>query len=113
MSIAADSFPNRVVIQRRVPGVDAAGQPIDAWMEVATAWANIKGQTGMGSITSPRENVSASIERYSIRIRYREGLDSGMRVLFGGAVFDIKQVRMDFLARQWTDLVCELGGNDG
>jgi len=100
-------------LQRRGTGRDANGQPVAAWEDVAEVWANIKGQTGMGTITRMQENVPASVEKYSIRIRYREGVTSAMRVLYGDQVFDIRQVRMDFERRVWTDLICELGGNDG
>lgn len=102
----------RIRIERRV-GEDEAGQPLDNWEPVADVWANIRGQTGMGTITRPQDNVPASIERYSVRIRFREGLDMGMRVVCGAQIMDIRQIRMDLEGREWTDLVCEMGGNNG
>lgn len=109
----AGTLNRRVTIQRPGEGFDEAGQPVTDWQDVATVWANIAGQTGMGTITRAQDGVGASIERYSIRIRYREGLDAGMRVVSGAQVFDVRQVRMDFDRREYTDLVCEAGGNDG
>lgn len=103
----------RVTIQQRTAGYDEAGQPIEAWTDVVRVWANIAGQTGMGTITRNQDSIPGSVERYSIRIRYREGITSGMRALHNGQAFDIRQVRMDFAERVYTDLVCELGGNDG
>lgn len=111
VTLAAGALNRRVTIQRRADGYDEAGQPVTTWEDVATVWANIAGQTGMGAITRAQDGVGASIERYSIRIRYREGLDAGMRVVHGSQVFDVRQVRMDFDRREFTDLVCELGGN--
>lgn len=113
MSLAAGTLNRRISIQRRVSGTDDAGQPLPGWESVVDVWAHVRGQTGMGTITGLQDNVAASIERYSIRIRYREGLDAGMRVVYGAQIFDIRQIRMDFERREWTDLVCELGGNDG
>lgn len=105
----------RVTIQTRTAGVDAAGQPALTWSNLVTVWADIRGATGMGAIraSEPRDGVAVELNSYSIRIRYRTGLDAGMRVLAGGEVFDVKQVRMDMAGREWTDLVCEVGGNDG
>ena len=113
MSIAAGSLNRRITIQQRETGHDDAGQPTSSWADVVTLWANIAGQTGMGSITRAQDDIPASIERYSFRIRYREGITAGMRVLHNGQAFDIRQVRMDFAGHEYTDLVAELGGADG
>ncbi|HET7592919.1 MAG TPA: phage head closure protein [Rhodanobacteraceae bacterium] len=108
------SLNRQITIQAKQSGVDAAGQPIDTWTNVATVWANIKGETGMASIrkTLPRDGVAMSLDAYSFRIRFLAGIVAGMRVLYDGATFDILQVRMDYAGRVWTDLVCEAGRYD-
>lgn len=111
MGLAAGKLNRRITIERRVSGEDAAGQPIEGWEPVATVWADIRTPTGLGAVRDMQGDIAASITRYSIRIRYREGLDAGMRVLAQGEVFDIKQVRMDYAGRVWTDLVCEVGAD--
>ncbi|TAA12475.1 head-tail adaptor protein [Pseudoxanthomonas winnipegensis] len=113
MGLAAGELNRRITIQARGTGTDDAGQPLDTWTDLHVLWANIRGQTGMGSITGLQDNVPASIERYSFRIRFREGITDAMRVLYKGVAFDIRQVRMDFDRREWTDLVCEQGGTNG
>lgn len=102
----------RITIQRRQTGEDEAGQPLLGWEDVASVWANVLGQTGLGTIKTSG-TVAAAIKAYSFRIRFREGLDEGMRVVLAGSPFDVKQVRMDYAGREWTDLVCEVGGSDG
>lgn len=105
----------RIKIQQRGPAQDAGGQPIDGWVEVAKPWAWIKGQTGMavGTQMAGEGTVAASLNVYSFRIRYRPSITDTMRVLYGGQAYDIKQVRHDLAGQEWTDLVCEHGGNDG
>lgn len=105
---------SRITIQSRDSGEDAAGQPLQTWSNVATVWAHVLGQTGMGTIRHSGE-VAASINAYSFRIRYRTDVVAGMRVVFGGVNYDIKPggVRHDHAGKAWTDLVCEVGGNDG
>lgn len=112
MGISAGMLNRRIRIERR-EGKDAAGQPLDNWVPVVDVWANIRGQTGMGTITQPQDNVPASIERYSVRIRYREDIDMGMRIVCGPMIMDIRQIRLDLERREWTDLVCEVGGTNG
>lgn len=110
--LSAGTFNRRVTIQQRVDGQDDAGQPMLTWVDVATVAANVAGATGMGTIKNSGD-VTAAIKRYSIRIRYRTGLNEGMRVLHDAIPFDVKEVRMDYAGHQWTDLVCEQGGNSG
>lgn len=112
MTLVAGKLNRRVTIQQRTAGQDASGQPMLTWTDVATVWANIAGDTGLGSIRASGD-LPAPVKRYSFRIRFREGLDEGMRVVYGGQNFDVKTVRMDYAGREWTDLVCELGANDG
>lgn len=104
----AGKLNRRVRIEQRVTGTDPAGQPIDAWQLVTEVWANILGKTGFGAMRDMQDDIATSIAAYSIRIRFREGLDSRCRVVYGAQVFDVKQVRMDFDHRVWTDLLCEL-----
>lgn len=112
MTLAAGKLNRRITIQQRVDGQDEAGQPVQTWQDVASVWANVSGANGLTTIKNAND-VTAAIKRYSIRIRFREGLDEGMRVLLGSTPFDVKEVRMDYAGREWTDLVCEQGGNDG
>lgn len=110
----AGDFNRSITIQAKQAAQDAAGQPVNTWVDVATVWANVKGETGMASIrkTLPRDGVAMSLDAYSFRIRFMDGLAAGMRVLYQGTAFDILQVRMDYAGRVWTDLVCETGRYD-
>jgi SPP1 family predicted phage head-tail adaptor len=113
MTLAAGSLNRRIAIQKSTSGKDSAGQAIKVWTNVFTVWANVKSQTGMGTIVGDQSGVSTSVTRYSFRIRYRQGVDASMRVLMGGVAYDITSVQMDEDRREWTDLVCNRGANDG
>lgn len=99
-------FPNRVTIQRRGTGADEIGQPVDAWVDVATVWANVRHAGGLEAI---KAGANVSTVRASIRIRWRAGIDNGMRVTHGATVYDIKAVLPDEIGREYVDLVCETG----
>ncbi|MYZ44213.1 phage head closure protein [Schauerella aestuarii] len=102
--LRAGSLNRAVVIQKEIGEQDAAGQPVDAWVDVATAWANIAAKSGL-EVAASDSQVSAA--RYSIRIRYRPGITAAMRVIHAGAVYGIQAVLHDEAGRQHTDLVCE------
>lgn len=108
----------RILIQRRPDGVDAAGQPLDEWVDVGEIWAGIANETGLGAIRSSLVgNVSQSIARYSFEVSFEAakalGIDPGMRVLHHDEVFEVKGITRDFNDRRRAFLICEQGGNDG
>lgn len=106
----AGTLNRQVVIQSRDSGTDDAGQPVQTWTTFATVWADIRTQGGLATL---RSGVATDVTGYSIRIRYRTDITAGMRVVCDSVVYDVKHVLLDVAGRDWTDLVCERGGNDG
>lgn len=95
---------NRITIQRKGAATDAWGQPLpESWEDVAMVWANIRHQSGSESIKSDKPTSEV---RASIRIRWRGGIDAGMRVLHGSMVYSIEAVLPDAVGRVHVDLVC-------
>lgn len=101
----AGRLRNKIEIQRRTNEQDAAGQPMTSWVKVVAVHADILQRSGMEAIKADAET---SIVKASIRIRYREGIDAGMRVLLGSTIYDIKAVLPDVAKRRHVDLVCEV-----
>ncbi|SIQ99942.1 phage head closure protein [Pseudacidovorax sp. RU35E] len=101
----------QVQLQRRVSATDEAGQPIHTWQALATVWADVRFPGGLEAI---RADAQLTVTRASVRIRYRTDVDAAScRLLFKGAVYDIQAVLPDEAHRQYLDLVCESGQNDG
>ncbi|MFT0532435.1 phage head closure protein [Castellaniella hirudinis] len=103
----AGTFNRRIMIQDHVQEQDDTGQIIDIWVDIATAWAWIKTQSGMSTISN---GVAISLTHYSFRIRYRTDVDVGMRVFYNGVSFDIQYIAHDLAHHEWTDLVCQTTG---
>jgi SPP1 family predicted phage head-tail adaptor len=95
----------------KLPG----GQPADTWTVFEEVWGNVGGQTGLRAITDQQGDVPASVAQYSIRIRQLLGVTADMRVRekSTGTIYEIILVQHDKVKRQWTDLVCRLGANNG
>lgn len=96
---------NRINIERRTSSQDALGQPVETWALVAAVWADIRHVSGLETI---KASADTSTVRASIRIRYRTGLDAGMRVTHGATTYDIKAVLPDEARREYVDLICEV-----
>ncbi len=106
----AGTLRNRVQIQQKVTGKGPTGQPVTDWDTVVTVYANIRHVSGMESI---RQGIEASQVNTSIRIRYRKGITAGMRVKHGDAVYDIEAALPNVVHRDYLDLTCKTGANDG
>lgn len=107
----AGSLNRKITIQKLTETRLPSGQIKKEWADYVKVWAWIKSASGMASIrqTSFQDNVAASLNSYSFRVRFRMDITDAMRVSYGGLTFDIKQVRHDLAGKIWTDLVAEEG----
>lgn len=101
----AGKLNRRVTIQYQGAGHDEWNQPIPAWADLVTVWANIRHLSGRETI---KADAVTSTVRASIRIRYRADVDAGMRVIHQGTVYSIVAVLPDEQRREYVDLVCEV-----
>lgn len=101
----AGRLNRRCLLQRPSTEVDALGQPIPGWEDVATLWADIRTKSGLESI---KAGASVSVVQYSIRVRYRSGITAGMRILCNLQAYNIVAVMPDVGGREYVDLVCEV-----
>jgi SPP1 family predicted phage head-tail adaptor len=107
MALEAGTLNRKIVIQRMGDEVDEVGQPIPNpdWIDVASPWASIRHLAGLEAV---RAGAESSLVRASIRIRYRLGINSGMRVKYGSSLYNINAVLPDATNREYCDLVCEM-----
>lgn len=111
----------RIVVEARTTTVDAANQQLDTWVEFKPPmWAEPRGLSGLGAIREQNGGMPISITRYSFRVRYNAaaGITNAHRVVElidgqRGPVYAVTGVLKDLQGREWADIVCELGGNDG
>lgn len=102
-TLRAGELRDRITIQRKTGGKDAWGTPLpEGWEEVAKLQSNVRHLSGSESI---KADADTSAVKASIRIRWRTGIDAGMRVLHAGQVYDIETV-LPGARRQHVDLVC-------
>ncbi|OYD50714.1 phage head closure protein [Acidovorax kalamii] len=101
----AGRLNRRCVIQAPGTAQDELGQPIPGWTDVATVWADIRMKSGLEAI---KAGAPVSVVAASIRIRYREDVNAGMRVVHNLVAYEIKAVMPDVSGRKFLDLACEV-----
>lgn len=95
-----------IQIQQQTTAQDALGQPLNTWTTVFSPWASIR-YTYNSGLQAARAGADQAVVFASMRIRYRAGIDSGMRVIWEGEAYNIKAV-IKVGRKQWLDLVCEV-----
>ena len=101
----AGRLNRRCQLQSPSQSVDELGQPIPGWTDVATVWADIRMKSGLESI---KAGAVVSTVQASIRLRYRAGVNAGMRVVHNLVNYEIKAVMPDVSGRVFMDLACEI-----
>ena len=101
----AGQLRSRVTLQTPTSGVDALGQPLQTWVDEVVVWANVRYLNGIETI---KAGAQAGTSKVSIRIRYRAGVVSSMRVVHAGVVMQITAVLPDAARNLFIDLVCEV-----
>ena len=105
MASFALSLQHFVTIQAPATTKDAAGQPLlSRFATLRQEWADIRHTGGLEAIRAGA--VTAKVNA-SIRMRYSADLNSGMRVLYGSTIYEIKAVLPD-ANRVYLDLVAEV-----
>ena len=101
----AGRLNTRCVIQTPSTATDELGQPIPGWTDVALVWGDIRMKSGVEAI---KAGAPVSTVQASIRIRYRAGINAGMRVVHNLQVYEILAVQPDVGGREYVDLVCQV-----
>ena len=88
--MSAGQYDTRISLERKRGGQDAAGQPLQGWLIFAAGvWADVRHLSGLEAI---KAGADTSTTRASVRIRWRTGIDAGMRVVSGATTYEIKSV---------------------
>lgn len=113
--VQAQKLNRRITIERKSTVKDSFGQPVKQWFTVCKLWAHVKTITGSGFVNQEFATGGTEVSRAtaSIRIRKRDGITAGMRVVLGDAYYDIKAVLPDLQDNRYMDLGVATGANEG
>jgi len=111
----AGQLDKRVTIQRRSGTLDAYGQPVAGWADVATVWANVR---PIGTVERLRSMELRTSISHTIAVRYQPVLahpvESGAwRILYAGRILAVTGSRDLEEAGRWIVFDCVEGPVDG
>lgn len=109
----AGRLRHRIKLQRLQIDQDSDGAKVSEWVDALDFLlpAEIVDLSGRELLAA--EAVQAEITT-RIRLRYRPGINAGMRALHRDIKYDIKSVLRDWRSgREWLTLLCASGVNEG
>jgi len=111
MSYRSGALRERVKLQRPAAGIDALGQALDTWEDVATVWARVEPMRGREYFAAAQVQSTAEVR---ITIRHRTDIDATWRVQHRGVAHALVSPPIDPHARKETlELMCTTGARDG
>lgn len=110
MTVPSGHLRERITLQQRAAGVDALGQALANWVDVATVWAQALPIRGREWFAAGQTQSEVSVR---FVLRYRAGVDASMRVLWRGQAHDIVSAIDVGGARVDLELMCLAGVKDG
>ena len=107
--INAGKLNKRVSIEESVavsPAVNEFGEPNVVWDELAEVWAAMEPLTGREFWAQQQVQSEITVR---IRIRYRDDIVAGMRVVYNQAIYMIKNVIDPLEKHEELHLMCSEG----
>lgn len=105
----AGRLDQRVTLQASVRTPDAIGEPVPAWSDLATVWANVRDMSGR-EVNAARAVQSEAVRR--VTIRWRADITADMRVLHRGRIMVITAPPREVGRREFLELDCSEGLTD-
>ena len=85
----AGDLRRRVTIQQKSVTRDTYGAEVVSWTDVATVWASVEDLSGRELYDAERITTEVTTR---IRMRYRAGITTDMRAVYGARTFNIRAV---------------------
>lgn len=104
LSLPAGRLRHRIEIQNYEMTQDDWGQPIYTWTHWADVWASVEPLQGREFLAAMALQSQTTVR---IRMRYRPGVTSQMRVLWGGRIYGIESVIEPQSRRHALQLMCK------
>jgi SPP1 family predicted phage head-tail adaptor len=96
---------HRATLQREALSPDGGGGHTSTWSDVATVWAEVAPRAGDEAFAAGRIEART---RLRLRLRFRDGVAAGMRIVLDGRILNVRAV-LDDGRRRWLELDCEEG----
>lgn len=112
MTVLAKKLNRRITLQSLVETKDDQSGRVTDWVEFARVWASAKSFSGEEK-NAVKQGGQVAVARTEFMIRYRAGVNSTMRVVFGNAIHNIRHVNDVSDEHRILILTCDTGLNDG
>ncbi len=86
----AGRLRHRVQIQRATETRASDGGTVQTWRAIGTVWADVRPLTGREQELAGR---TASVVSHRVEVRYRDGVDTRCRVVWGDRTFGVVAAR--------------------
>ena len=101
----AGRLTSTIVVDRKAEITEADGTAYDTWARVLTTRAEVISSDARTFLAEPGQTVERGIV---FRIRFRDGIEPGDRVMCDGLAYDLAEIKV-VVARRVLELRCTGG----
>lgn len=112
MQIDAGELNCKIDVQQYTSTRTAIGGQAKSWVSIGRPWAQHYDRSGVAAFKADQD-LSLVTARFRVRWAWFTRIRPAMRVVFRGSVYNILYVLEVSGSRDFIELMCETGGNDG
>ena len=108
----SSSLRHRLTLQQEQQADDGQGGYTRSWQDIVDIWAEIDPASNGGWMGNAERLADGQIQErimHKIRIRYRSGINAGMRLTFNERIFNIRTVTNVNEASEILEILAEEG----
>ena len=108
LNLTAGQLDRRVIIEQRTVSRDPAyNSEVVAWSTLAAVWAQVVESSTPPSANPGQAEALAAYQRpMKVRIRWRPGVDTTLRLNYAGRLLQITATA-ELGRRQWLEMACQ------
>jgi len=102
----AGQLDRRITLQTFSETTDTFGQEVKTYSTLASVWANVKENIGVGNGEGEKGDMIAATKKVEFIIRYRTDVNEQMRITYNNNTYKIQAIQSADARKAFLKIVC-------
>jgi len=102
----AGQLDRRITLQTFSETTDTFGQEVKTYSTLASVWANVKENIGIGNGEGEKGDMIAATKKVEFIIRYRTDVNEQMRIIYNNNTYKIQAIQSADARKAFLKIVC-------
>jgi len=102
----AGQLDRRITLKTFSETTDTFGQEVKTYSTLASVWANVKENIGIGNGEGEKGDMIAATKKVEFIIRYRTDVNEQMRIIYNNNTYKIQAIQSADARKAFLKIVC-------